>query len=342
MKTKNYFVLTSLLIFSVVLLSCNGSSSAPAASLKSGADSVSYAYGVNLADQGGLIQYLEQSGIIQSASNIEYDYQMRIAAADSIDKPALQKEMRSKVDSLNKVNAPKLNAFIKGLKEAMKSDKKDDGGAYAQGLSIGNQIAQQMMPQFRDMVFADDSTQKMNNNQVLSGLISALKNQSTAITKEDANIFVQTKIEDAQAKAQAKQDEELKVQFQDTIAAGEKFLAENAEREEVITLPSGLQYEVIKQGNGEIPTESDRVKVHYHGTLIDGTVFDSSVERKDPATFGVTQVIAGWTEALKLMPVGSKWKLYVPYDLAYGSQDRGTIKPFSTLIFDVELLDIEK
>ena len=146
---------------------------------------------------------------------------------------------------------------------------------------------------------------------------------------------------EAQAKAQAKQEEDLKNKYEDAIAEGEKFLAENAEREGVVTLESGLQYEIIKAGNGEVPTASSRVKVHYHGTLIDGTVFDSSVERKDPATFGVTQVIPGWTEALQLMPVGSKWKLYIPYDLAYGSRDQGTIKPFSTLIFDVELLGIE-
>jgi FKBP-type peptidyl-prolyl cis-trans isomerase FklB len=110
----------------------------------------------------------------------------------------------------------------------------------------------------------------------------------------------------------------------------------------VVTLPSGLQYEVLKAGKGAIPTAADRVKVHYHGTLVNGTVFDSSVNRGEPASFGVTQVIAGWTEALKLMPVGSKWRLYIPYDLAYGAQDRGTIKPFSNLIFDVELLEIEK
>ena len=100
--------------------------------------------------------------------------------------------------------------------------------------------------------------------------------------------------------------------------------------------------EIIKKGTGAIPTENDQVKVHYHGTLLDGTVFDSSVDRNEPAVFGATQVIPGWTEALKLMPVGSKWKVYVPYNLAYGADDRGTIKPFSTLIFDVELLAIEK
>jgi len=154
--------------------------------------------------------------------------------------------------------------------------------------------------------------------------------------------MVQSAAEKAQAEAQVRQEEDLKVQHQESIAAGDAFMAENGAKEGVETLPSGLQYEIIRAGNGPMPTESDRVKVHYHGTLIDGTVFDSSVDRGEPATFGVNQVIKGWTEALKLMPVGSKWRLYIPYDLAYGSADRGTIKPFSNLIFDVELLAIEK
>ena len=339
MKRKNFFVLGTLAAFSIMLASCGGGSSAPAASLKSDVDSISYAYGVNLADQGGLMQYLEQSGIIQSASNIEYDYQMRIAAADSTQKQALQKEMNAKIDSLNKVNAPKLDEFIKGLKESLKGG--EEKSAYIQGLSIGQQISQQMLPQFGTMLFGQDSTKKINNDQMLAGLISTLKNQNTAISKMDANGLIQQKVEAAQAKEQAKQEEDLKVQYKDSIAAGEKFLADNAKREGVVTLPSGLQYEVIRKGNGPIPADTNTVKVHYHGTLINGTVFDSSVDRKEPATFGVTQVIPGWTEALKLMPVGSKWKLYVPYNLAYGAQDRGTIKPFSTLIFDVELLGIE-
>ena len=105
--------------------------------------------------------------------------------------------------------------------------------------------------------------------------------------------------------------------------------------------PDDDEYEIITEGTGEIPTENDRVKVHYTGTFLDGKVFDSSVERGSPAVFGVTQVIKGWTEALQLMPVGSKWKLYIPYDLAYGTQDRGSIPPYSTLVFEVELLGIE-
>ena len=122
---------------------------------------------------------------------------------------------------------------------------------------------------------------------------------------------------------------------------GKAFLAENAQRAEVVTTASGLQYEVITAGAGSIPSASDSVKVHYHGSLIDGTVFDSSVNRGEPATFGVTQVISGWVEALQLMPVGSKWKLYIPSDLAYGAQGAGqSIAPHSTLIFEVELLDI--
>jgi len=124
---------------------------------------------------------------------------------------------------------------------------------------------------------------------------------------------------------------------------GEAFLAENAKKEGVQTTASGLQYEVVELGNGPKPKSTDTVNVHYHGTLIDGTVFDSSVTRGIPATFGVHQVIKGWTEALQLMPVGSKYRLYIPEDLAYGAHPHpgGAIKPFMTLIFDVELLGIE-
>ena len=123
---------------------------------------------------------------------------------------------------------------------------------------------------------------------------------------------------------------------------GEKFLAENALKEGVTTTESGLQYEVIKMGKGKKPAATDRVKVHYHGTLTDGTVFDSSVERGEPTSFGLNQVIKGWTEGLQLMPVGSKFRFYIPQELGYGAQAAGSIPPYSTLIFDVELLSIEK
>ena len=123
---------------------------------------------------------------------------------------------------------------------------------------------------------------------------------------------------------------------------GEQFLAENALKEGIQVTESGLQYEVLKMGRGKKPAATDRVKVHYHGTLIDGTVFDSSVERGEPTSFGLNQVIAGWTEGLQLMPVGSKFRFYIPQELGYGSRNAGSIPPYSTLIFEVELLGIEK
>ena len=132
------------------------------------------------------------------------------------------------------------------------------------------------------------------------------------------------------------------IKYGSTKEQGEKFLEENKLREGVITTESGLQYEVLKMGKGKRPSATDRVKVHYHGTLTDGTVFDSSVERGEPIVFGLNQVIAGWTEGVQLMPVGSKFKFFIPQELGYGSRAAGSIPPYSTLIFEVELLDIEK
>lgn len=130
--------------------------------------------------------------------------------------------------------------------------------------------------------------------------------------------------------------------LEENLKIGREFLEENKKKEGIVALPSGLQYEILKEGAGEKPKSTDRVKCHYHGILINGKVFDSSVERGQPAVFGVNQVIKGWVEALQLMPVGSKWRLYIPSELAYGSQGAGnSIEPNSALIFDVELLGIE-
>ena len=163
---------------------------------------------------------------------------------------------------------------------------------------------------------------------------------------EEANAYVQSKAEAIKAKATEAQFAENKAAGEKFLAenkaAGEKFLAENAKKEGVKTTSSGLQYKIIKEGNGAIPTDSSKVKVNYKGTLIDGTQFDSSYDRKEPTTFRANQVIKGWTEALTMMPVGSKWELYIPQELAYGAREAGQIKPFSTLIFEVELVGIEK
>ncbi len=162
------------------------------------------------------------------------------------------------------------------------------------------------------------------------GVKHFLEGAELEVTTEEANQIINQFFSELQSK-----------QFEANIKAGKEFLAENAKKEGVVSLESGLQYEVIAEGSGSKPAATDNVKCHYHGTLIDGTVFDSSVQRGEPATFPVNGVIAGWVEALQLMPVGSKWKLYVPSELAYGEQGAGQqIGPHTTLIFEVELLDI--
>ena len=178
MKKTILTTFSVMAVLAITMVSCGGAST-PKTSLKNSVDSISYAYGVSMADQG-LAQFLEQSGVLVSTSNIEYDYQMRMAAADSTQKAALQKEMAAKIDSVNKINAPKLNQFIKGLIEAMNLEEKSP---YANGLSIGVQFSQQMLPQFNGMLFGADSTKKVNSDQVLAGIISALKNQELAISK---------------------------------------------------------------------------------------------------------------------------------------------------------------
>lgn len=160
---------------------------------------------------------------------------------------------------------------------------------------------------------------------------SVFNNAAPSLSPQEANQVIQEFFS-------KRQDEMLTRNLEE----GKAFLAENGKNEKVVTLPSGLQYEVLTEGNGAKPAATDKVKCHYHGTLLDGTVFDSSVQRGEPAQFGVNQVIKGWVEALQLMSVGSKWRLFIPSHLAYGEQGAGnSIEPNTTLIFDVELLGIE-
>ena len=197
-----------------------------------------------------------------------------------------------------------------------------DKTSYAVGLSFGQHLAQSKIKGLDYQSFA-------------KGVEAMCEGKQPGIDLREAQELLN--------KFFTKLEEEAKAQFAQVREAGEKFLEENAKRANVVTLPSGLQYEIITEAIGQKPVATDKVKVHYHGTLIDGTVFDSSVRRGEPATFGVTQVIQGWVEALQLMPVGSKWKLYIPYNLAYGEQGAGQmIAPFAALIFEVELLEIVK
>lgn len=197
-----------------------------------------------------------------------------------------------------------------------------DSAGYAIGILVGNNNKQQInnAPGGGDI----------NLEAMTAGFRSASLDEELEMTVEAANSFLGDYFEQASKKA-----------GQENLESGNAFLEQNKNREGVNVTPSGLQYEVLKQGSGEKPDSTDRVRVHYHGTLVDGTVFDSSVDRGEPAVFGVGQVIPGWTEALQMMPVGSKWKIYIPSELAYGERGAGNdIGPNSTLVFDVELLEI--
>ena len=228
-----------------------------------------------------------------------------------------------------------INEVIKGIVDGANGQEVQKQTAYVEGVKIGQMIAESWVEGLTADVYADDSTKSIDKNNLVAGFIDGTLEQNQLMTAEDAREYVQTVMEAANEKR-------MQDQYGDNREAGEKFLAENKTKEGVQVTPSGLQYKVIKQGKGAIPTATDRVKVNYRGTLIDGTEFDSSYKRNEPTVFAANQVIKGWTEALTMMPVGSKWELYIPQDLAYGSRNQGTIKPFSTLIFEVELLSIEK
>lgn len=224
--------------------------------------------------------------------------------------------------------------FIKGLNEgASKTSKKDI--AYMAGLQIGQQISNQMVKGINQELFGSDSIKTISKDNFLAGFIAGTLEKGGLMTMEAAQEYTRTAMESIKAKALAET-------YADYKAENEKFLADNKAKEGVKTTPSGLQYKVLTEGNGAVPADTCNVKVNYKGTMIDGTEFDSSYTRKEPATFRANQVIKGWTEALTMMPVGSKWELYIPQELAYGERESGKIKPFSTLIFEVELLSIEK
>lgn len=228
------------------------------------------------------------------------------------------------------VDSTTMANFIQGLEQGCKeTDAKQK--AYMVGMQIGQQVSGQMFEYSNRRIFGGDSAQSLSKENYLAGFVAAVKKQ-TSTSATEAEAYVESKQQEVKAKA-------MEAQYADYKKENETFLASNKDKEGIQTTASGLQYKVITKGTGAIPTDSSTVKVMYKGTLIDGTEFDSS---KDPITFGVNRVIKGWTEALTMMPVGSKWELYIPQELGYGAQQAGKIKPFSTLIFEVELLGIEK
>lgn len=220
--------------------------------------------------------------------------------------------------------------FVKGFNEALSLKSDPRQVARMAGMQIAQQVSGRMIENLKGEF--TDTPDSIISSTFFRGFADALESDTTVMKKESAMEMFREK----QQTNKAAKVEKL-------TAAGRQFLAENKKQPDVITTPSGLQYKVLVQGDGEVPQKTDKVKVHYEGRLIDGTVFDASSKHgTEPATFRADQVIKGWTEALTMMPVGSKWQLFIPQELAYGERAAGQIPPYSTLIFDVELVGIDK
>lgn len=228
-----------------------------------------------------------------------------------------------------------MDQFIKGLNEGANAGDDKGRAAYYAGIQIGQQISNQMITGINQEVFGSDSTKTISLKNFMAGFITGTTGKKGLMTIEEAGQVAQTKMSEIRAKVMEKE-------YGPNKAAGENFLAENKKKDGVKTLPSGVQYKVIKVGNGAMPADTSMVKVHYEGKTLDGKVFDSSYKNGQPVSLRANQVIKGWTEALVHMPVGSVWEVYIPQELAYGEREQGQIKPFSALIFKIELISIEK
>ena len=226
-----------------------------------------------------------------------------------------------------------INDFIKGLNEGANAGDNKKKAAYYAGIQIGQQISNRMMKGINHEVFGDDSTKTISLRNFMAGFVSGVTGKNGLMTVDSASNVAQRLIQDIKAR-------ELEAQYGENKVAGEKFLADNAKKEGVVTLPSGVQYKVIKEGTVAIPADTSLVKVNYEGRLINDSIFDSSYKRGNPTTFRANQVIKGWTEALCKMPAGSIWEVYIPQELAYGEREQNIIKPFSALIFKIELLEV--
>ena len=222
--------------------------------------------------------------------------------------------------------------FIKGLNEGANSGDDKKKAAYYAGIQIGQQIANQWVSGMNRELFGDDSTKTISLKNLMAGFVSGIKNNGL-MTLDSAQVLAQSMMQSIKAK-------ELEKSYGPNKEAGEKFLAANKTKEGVKTLESGVQYKVIKEGNGPIPADTSLVKVHYEGKTVEGKVFDSSYERGEPINLRCNQTIKGWTDAMVHMPAGSVWEVYIPQDLAYGEREQGDIKPFSTLIFKIELIEV--
>ncbi len=232
------------------------------------------------------------------------------------------------------VDTTYMDEFVKGLNDGANAGDDKRKAAYYAGIQIGQQISNRMIKGINTEVFGQDSTKTISLKNFMAGFVTSTRGGKALMTMDQAQQIAQAKMMEIKAKNMEKQ-------YGANKTAGEKFLAANKNKAGVKTLPSGVQYKVIKEGSGPMPKDTSMVKVQYEGRTIDGKVFDSSYKRGEPITLRANQVIKGWTDALVHMPVGSVWEVYIPQQLAYGEREQGQIKPFSALIFKIELLSVE-
>ena len=242
--------------------------------------------------------------------------------------------MRQAIEQGQVIDTTYMDEFVKGVNGGVNAGDDKKKAAYIIGLQVGQQISGQLLKGINNEVYGGDSTKTISLKNLLAGFITGVTGKKGIMTPETANMVAQTKMQEIKTKTMAKQ-------YGANKAAGERFLAANKKKPGVVTLPSGLQYKVIKEGKGAIPTDTTQVKVQYEGRTIDGQVFESSYKNDGPITMTPKQMIPGWTEALTHMPEGSVWEVYIPQNLAYGERQAGDkIKPFSALIFKIELVKV--
>ncbi len=225
-----------------------------------------------------------------------------------------------------------IDEFVKGLNDGANAGDNKKKAAYYMGVQIGQQISNRMVKGINHEIFGDDSTKTISLKNFMAGFVQGVHGKGI-MTMEQAGQVAQQKMMAIKSKYMEQKYGALKKQ-------GEEWMAANAKKAGVKTLPSGVQYKVIKEGNGAMPKDTSLVKVHYEGKLINGKVFDSSYKNNQPITLRANQVIKGWTEALVHMPAGSVWEVYIPQELAYGDREQGEIKPYSPLIFKIELISV--
>lgn len=306
MKKISYMAIMA--IMAIAMASCN-QTRPPKAEIESDIDSLSYALGNQLGNQ------VKGSGMLEQRYELDSTYYAE---------------------------------FLRGVNDAFRAGEDKAKAAYFVGLQVGLDLNKSYLGEAEKIYFYDgDTTKTFSRDNFLAAFYDVFNGNDPMLNDSILNqinmTFNMTMRQKAPAYEEAQQAKEMEAKYGENRKAGEKFLEENKKKEGVVTTASGLQYKVLTQGTGDVPTADQTVKVEYEGRLIDGTVFDASANHGDePAQFQANQVIPGWTEALTMMPVGSEWELYIPQELAYGSRQAGQIEPLSTLIFKVKLIDIVK